>query len=312
MYFLKRPLSKDPFSSFGEKRSVYHYFFQKGTRLGFEMFIASGKESYLGKLKFKNALIYDGKLFKKFSGILTADAIYDRSGGITFPPKDLDRKILNCRKFKLLCNDKNKMYALLKEFMPKSLAVRNSADLKTKLKEFKRKEIIVLKPARGLCGKGIIIDKKENISKAFLAKESCPYTLQKFVDTSLGIRGIVSGKHDLRVVVVNGKVILAHVRTPKKGSYLANVAQGGKIKELPVEKIPPGVLKIVEKTQKKIDKQFGFPIYSIDFGVEKNKPYIFELNDQIGFPSKKMKKYRAFIDEILFSLEKLSRNKQGK
>jgi len=102
---------------------------------------------------------------------------------------------------------------------------------------------------------------------------------------------------------------MAHVRTPKKGSFLANVAQGGKIKEIPLEKLPKKVITAVRKTQKRIDRKYNFPIYSIDFGLQKDRPYIFELNDQIGFPRATMRSHKKFIEGLLVSLEKLSYNK---
>lgn len=309
MYFHKRKLSRDPFSKLGIKREVYHYFFRRGKEMGFDTYIASGKENYLGELRFKDPFFYDGRKFVPEDKIIMMDAAYDRSGGISFPPKEINKKVLNRRSFKILCNDKNKMYELLGDFMPKSFEIKNVQNFKTKVRQFNPDDLAVLKPARGLCGKGIIINKAKNISREKLVKKYFPYVLQEFVDTSFGIKNITPGKHDLRIIIVDGKMVLAHVRTPKKGSYLANVAQGGKIKELPIQRIPKRVTETVREVQKIIDKKFNYPVYSIDFGISNGKPYIFELNDQIGFPSAKMKNYKKFIDGLLVSLEKLSYNR---
>jgi hypothetical protein len=46
-------------------------------------------------------------------------------------------------------------------------------------------------------------------------------------------------------------------------------------------------------------------IYSIDIGVEDEKPYLFELNDQIGFPAKNMPTVDKFIDKLLNQLESI-------
>lgn len=307
MYFKKRRDGKDPFFSFGKKRKVYHYFFERGRKLGFDMFLASGPDSYKNNLKFKNPLYFDGRSFVRKKGTIAADAIYDRSGGTSFPNNKIDKKVLNCSKFKILCNDKNKMYGYFTQFMPKSLRIRRASDLNKALERFDPNSLVVLKPANGLGGKGILIEKPTTLRKAKL-DEKKEYILQEFIDTSCGIKGLTKEKHDLRVVVINGKVTLSHIRTPKKGEFLANASQGATIKEIPLKKIPVDVLNIVRKVQKIVDKRFQRPIYSVDIGVTRNGPFIFELNDQIGFPNEEMENAKKFVDRIISSLKEISQN----
>lgn len=306
MYFKKERPGKDPFLNFGKKRKVYHYFFQKGKSLGFDMFLASGKKTYLSELKFRNPAFFNGKDFIVQKNVISADGIYDRSGGMDFPPKRIGKKVLNCSEFKILCNDKNAMYILLGKFMPKSFEINSQKKLQENLENFNDSSLIVLKPAKGLGGKGIVIAKK-NVIKNVLLEKKKTYVLQEFADTSCGIKGITKEKHDLRVVIVEGKIVLSHVRIPKKGSYLANAAQGGKIKEVPLDKIPKEVKNITKKIQKIIDKKFDFPLYSIDFGITPKGPRIFELNDQIGFPRDSMKNYKKFINTLLKSIQRISK-----
>lgn len=310
MYFNREKDSKDPLAFSDMKKEVYQYFFDYGRSQNLDMFIASGKDNYLGQTIFKNLLFFDGTTFVKETEPLVMDAIYDRSGGIDFPPENISSKTLNSRDFKILCYDKNLMYDEFKKFMPKSFRLKNRKDFLEKISLFNEKELVVLKPASGLGGKGIFIDIPYNLTKLDIsfAKE---YVLQKFVDTSSGIPGITSKKHDFRIVIVGGKIVLAHVRVPKMGSLLANASQGGTITEVPLEKIPKEILAVVEKVQEKIDNKFHFPIYSIDFGVScGKKPYIFELNDQIGFPGPKMKNFKFFIENLIESLKKLSEKNQ--
>jgi hypothetical protein len=307
MYYRQKKNSPDPFSGFGRKRSVYYYFFEYGTRAGFDMYLSSGKENYLGELNFKNPLFFDGKNFLSTKKIIRADAVYDRSGGLEFPPPKV-KKTLNCLSFKTLCNDKNSMYSSLGKFMPKSIKIKNKKELGMALAHFPAKKIAVLKPAKGLGGKGIAIDLPENLAKTKL-ESGTEYVLQQFIDTSRGIKNITQGRHDLRVVIIDKEITLAHVRNPKEGSYLANVAQGGKIEELPIEKIPASAVKVTKKIQEIIDKKYNYPLYSIDFGFEDEKPYVFELNDQIGFPSEKMPGHTLFIERLVGSLGKMAESK---
>ena len=302
MYFHKRPMDKDPFSTFVNKRTVYHHFFKQGISAGFQMFIASGKENYEAPLTFKDAYEYVDDKFTPY-GTMTADAVFDRSGGLSFPLEGMDSKILNTISFKRLCNDKNAMYALLSDFMPRNYAVRNKQELHTALDTFDTDATVVCKPSKGMQGKGIVIGPISDI-RALQLESGKEYSLQAFVDTSAGIPGITDAEHDLRVIIVHGEIVLCHVRIPKKGSLLANVAQGGSIREIPIQDIPQSVLNTVKQIQERINHTFNFPLYSIDFGLKDgNTPFVFELNDQIGFPSDEMN-YIPFIEAVLEALRK--------
>lgn len=307
MYFNQEKAPGDPFSDFGHKRLIYHYFFSYGVKLGYDMYIASGKENYLGGLKFKNLLQYKDKTFQRKNTPLSMDAIYDRCGGTKFPPPEISAKVLNCSDFKVLCNDKNHMYQLLGNWMPKSFEINSQQELEEKLNEFFKSSLVVLKPAKGLGGKGIAIDTPIKIKKEIILPKKT-YVLQEFVDTSGGISDLTDTYHDLRVVIIEGKIIFSHIRTPKKGSLLANVAQGGTIEEVALDKLPNFIIEAVTAVQNIIDKRYNKPIYSIDFGVMREKPFIFELNDQIGFPSIKMKSAYLFIESLFESLERLAHN----
>ena len=92
MYFHQRKLEKDPFSTFGLKRKIYHDFFKRGIDRGFEMYIANGKENYIEPLLFKNPYRYTGEFFEPCFETIKMDAIFDRSGGMSFPTEKLDIK----------------------------------------------------------------------------------------------------------------------------------------------------------------------------------------------------------------------------
>lgn len=304
MYFHKRKLGKDPFSTLGIKRSVYHDFFKRGMERGFDMYVASGKENYMKSLIFKNAYRYNGEFFEPTDGSLKMDAVFDRSGGMSFPPKDIGYKVLNNIYFKRLCNNKNETHKIIGEFMPKSARITNADELLEQLKLFSESSLAVLKPAKGMCGKGIIIDHPEKIARIHI-EDRQEYVLQEFVDTSEGIPEIIGGYHDLRIVIADGKIVLSHVRIPREGSLLANVAQGGSIQEVPVKDIPKFIIDMIKKIQTRIDEKFDYPLYSIDLGIQDEiRLFVFELNDQIGFPSEQMEAKEEFLDNVLNSLER--------
>lgn len=289
----------DPFFEFGEKRAVWYELFRRAERAGLEMYVSSGEDAYLGNYNFKNILKYQKGTFIPQTGEIKADAIFDRSASDFFPEKEINSKVLNGREFKDLCWDKNLTYKLLQDFMPRSFKICNRQDLSIGLKQFNQNELVVLKPAKDLGGKGIHIDYPKSLANIELERE---YILQEFVDTSAGIEGVTHGRHDLRIAFVNGKIVWAHVRMPKKGSYLANVAQGGTIKEILLKDIPSYVSNTIASIQKKIDAKFDKPIYSIDLGVVGGKAYVFEINSHIGFPRSDMQNVGNFIDAIVEAL----------
>lgn len=305
VYYRNEKQGPDPFAGFGQKRDVYHALFACGLKNGHAMYIASGKNGYCGKLRFQNLLQYNGKEFEAVDGEIEADAILDRSGGMKFPTEELDGKVLNMRSFKQLCADKFATFELIGKWMAQSYLIRNQKEFDEALNRFRDGEMAVLKPIDGMQGKDIFIDTVENLREIVLADGN--YVLQEFVDTCGGIEGIVEGRHDLRVVIVDGEIVLSHVRTPKDGGYLANVALGGSIREVDVANLPDYILEAVREIQAIVDVKYQNPLYSIDFGVCRGKPYVFELNDQIGFPRKEMEKSKYFAESIIASLEKMSR-----
>ena len=283
----------------GKKYPVYLRFFDFLRGEGWNVFILTRK-TYLGKGVFKGGYFYKerGK-FKLFLGQIKTSSIYDRSGGVKFPPaEEPDLPVVNMRAFKIFCWDKWQAYLRLKEYMPRTFWVGREENLPKVLPKIKTK-MVVLKPYNGLKGLGVFIgDKKEALNFHFLEKYPL-YITQHFVDTSGGIAGLIRGLHDLRVVIVNKKIVWSHIRTPPPGSFKANVAGGGEIKEIDCQKIPLVVRNICLKIAEDFYTEFNNPVFSVDFGLENNKPFIFELNDQIGFPRWEMKARDFFLKELV-------------
>ena len=129
------------------------------------------------------------------------------------------------------------------------------------------------------------------------------YIAQEFIDTSKGINGITDGLHDLRVVVINKKVVWCHVRISMEGTYKANVGQGGALSEIDYNLVPGNVKAIVKELSEMFYRQYDNPLFSIDFGIQSGKPHIFEINDQIGFPKVDMKSKDKFLEELVLNFE---------
>ena len=94
--------------------------------------------------------------------------------------------------------------------------------------------MVVLKPLSESGGKNVRIAKKRSAFPKI--KIGQDYIVQEFIDSSKGIPGLTEGAHDLRVVLVNEKIIYSHIRKPKTNCLLANVALGGTISPVPSKK----------------------------------------------------------------------------
>jgi glutathione synthase/RimK-type ligase-like ATP-grasp enzyme len=108
--------------------------------------------------------------------------------------------------------------------------------------------------------------------------------VQEFIDSSSGIHGLVDGVHDLRLYRIDGETVLGSVRTPAKGSLIANTNQGGTIAFFPVADLPEEALNIADIIDKKFEK-YGSRYYSIDLIKGSKKWYVLEVNDRPGVPA---------------------------
>ena len=250
----------------------------------FNIFIVRGVNKYLGRGSFSRGYIFQNGKFKKYNDKISAKVIYDK--GDIYSNGGRDWHIVNKQGIKKIAKNKYTSYLLFKKISKPTYLIKSKSDFKRCLKRINTNKA-VFKPIYGYEGKGIIIDNKNTLIKKIKKFDGL---LQEFIDTSKGIPGICQSYHDLRILIMNGKIIQVYIRIPKKGSLLANVARGGHLKEIGKKLVPSSVLKIVKHIDNKFRK-FGQRIYSLDFGLENNKPYLIEINDQPGLPYKKWKMY---------------------
>ncbi len=294
----------NPLSHIGKKLPVYLRLLDLCQQKGWQVFVLTRK-TYQGKGIFNGAWRVNKGKFSRWEKPVKIDLVYDRVAGMKFPSKhDPAMVVVNRRDFKLLCYDKWLTFKEIGQFMPQTIWVGEQKNLASALNKIKT-SWVVLKPHNGMKGIGVYAGPKE---KAFDfefsdKKQYCQYIAQEFIDTSGGIPGITKGLHDLRVVIVNGEMVWAHVRTPPAGSFRANVAQGGSITELNCSKLPASVKKIALQIAEKFYEEFDNPIYSIDFGMGEDGPKIFELNVQIGFPLWEMRARDRFLQAHVKNFE---------
>lgn len=271
-----------PFKKKPQYRFCYERLYSMAEKENIEIFRASYEWFDWDRKVFVNAWAFSGGEWRKVHDIVP-DAIYDKTKHNTKAQLARERlakifKIFNDPAFTLLLSSKLDTSLLFPEYMKKSYSLNNEQDLFDILPEIKTKKI-VLKPINGSGGDGVeIVDK--NVASSI--KLHFPALAQEFIDSSKGIPGLTDSTHDLRIVVVKEEVIYAYIRTPKRGSLLANLAQGGTMKIVPLEEIPQAVLGIVNGVKNKL-ADYGNSVYTIDLMFdENNKPWVIELNTMPG------------------------------
>jgi glutathione synthase/RimK-type ligase-like ATP-grasp enzyme len=283
----------------------YEYFYDICKKSGIQMYRASYEWYDYKKNIFKYAWVFEDKnaSWKRVRNI-KPDLIYDKTVARleVYYKKELIGKVypfINNLDFTQIIDNKFVTGLLFDKWSKPSWLVRDRMDLARILPQIKTNKI-VMKPLSSSGGKGIqIIEKSNALKKAVLDQN---YLVQDFIDSSLGVPGVSHTLHDLRLVFINDKLIYAYIREPKKGSYLANLAQGGKLKIVPSEKIPKTVRPII-KYANKLFETFESRVYSIDFMFdEKKRPWVVELNSMPGLfftPEEKasmLRMYQELLD----------------
>lgn len=291
---------KDPLKRVKHKRPTYIELLRRCQEKGWEAVIVTRK-TYQGNGTFKGYWkLKEDDTFEQRKEEIRVDLVYDRTGGLHFPIKNDPLKVVDNRGFKLLAYDKWQQYQEIGEYMSKTVLVDRDR-VREGLNELKT-DWVVLKPTNGLKGSGIYIGPKSETLQFIFPNNFTQYIASEFIETKNGIPTITNRRHDLRVVIINGKAVWSHVRIPPNGEYKANLSgrNGGTLKEILVKDLPSSVLAIVKDVSQKFLEKYDNPIYSLDFGFdETGKPWLFELNDQIGFPTPKMEAKNAFLDELI-------------
>lgn len=288
----------------------YEYFYNLCKRNEVQMYRASYEWYDYKKNIFKYAWVFEGSggRWKKVNNI-KPDLIYDKTAGRleVYYKKEVIRRhypFVNDIFFTMIIDDKFITSLIFAKWSKKSWIVRNTEEL-LKYSINIRTSKIVIKPIAKSGGKGILILPKPKLKKVKLKEEML---IQEFIDSSRGVPGVTHGMHDLRLVFVNKKLVYAYIRKPKRGSYLANLAQGGSLIIVPKEKIPKSVHPIVRYANQ-IFESYEPRIFTIDLMFDRNyKPWVVELNSMPGLyftPEEKPSMLRVYAELLKVFKRKL-------
>lgn len=293
----------------------YEYFYNLCKKSGIQMYRASYQWYDYQKQLFKHAWIFEAKggRWKRVSN-LKPDLIYDKTKArmeVYYKKELIGRHypFINDLHFTQLIDDKFLTGLIFSPWSKKNYLVDTLADLQKFLPKIETSKF-VLKPLTESGGKGIhILDKKDSLKKIIFDRR---YIVQEFIDSSRGVPGVSQSMHDLRLVFVNDKLIYSYIREPQKGSYLANLAQGGSLKIVPEKHLPKSLAPVI-KYANQIFASFAPRVYSIDFMFDKNKrPWVVELNSMPGLyftPEEKPSMVKMYRELFKIFQKKLAEKK---
>lgn len=267
-------------------------------RRGIQVFIVRGN-SYLQDGRFRTGWRFvDGSL-QETKQEVRADLIFNRDDKGTIPVIQ-DCPIINQPAFDALCTDKVKTHALFPDISPKTASIASFEQCLACIGAWKmhEQELIVLKKNFETEGRGIHILPVSRVEKS-LYDDWEDVLLQEYLDGSDGIPGITDGLHDLRVTVVNGVPINSFLRTPKPGSYLANISQGGSGFSIDLSKIPRAVMDLVTRISAHVD-QYLPALFAADFLHSSKGWKLLELNSRPGIQHPDWSAdYKRFNDAVV-------------
>lgn len=288
-----KPLYKNP----------TEYLFTLGKKNGLLFILTDLKSFNLKEKSFKAGWSLNNEKWKKI-GKFKPNLIYDKSStrfkniGIK---TQINNKIpiVNHPLFDLICEHKFFSYLYLKKYSPKTFILNKTTKngLNKILKEIKT-NLVVTKPIFGSGGKNVKIIPHQQLAKI---KEKGEQIIQEFIDSSSGIKNLTKETHDLRIVMINGRISYSYLRIPKKNSLIANVAQGGKMINLKISQIPTSAKKIIKNIDT-VFYDFWPRIYTADLIFnKKQKPYLIEINSKPGiyfYPQDKKLQTKFYSDII--------------
>lgn len=259
-------------------QQAYHELLEMLEQRGIYVAVLMGQSSYLGQGRFAKHWVQvkrDGQWVFEKRGPITPDIVWVKDQFVAD-----DALQINSAQFRQVCSDKNLSYDLLQQFQPRSSVVNNQAELERAVADLPG-EMAVVKTPTGNSGLGVFVGLKQDFNYAEFNKPF-PLQVQEFIETSGGIPGIVEGRHDFRVVTMNGEAIVATLRTPPQDGFKSNIGYGGFTRLVDVSEIPADLKELVAQIDAKLATISAERFYSADFGLTSQGWRLFEVNAMPG------------------------------
>ena len=333
----KQYKEKSPFSSkgsYGIYNDSYRYFLLKCKEIGIKVAFATSKD-IIGSGLFRGFWTYDKEWVRNY-GKAYSRILFDK-----FTPTTIKQEtklklftssktiyMFNDKKITDIFQDKLNTYKYSKEFAIPTVEITNPSKRKIVLAKTKLDKLLkkhrysvdfnagyVIKDKTGAGGLRIFkvdfdkysfkeIMKQHELDKK--EKEILSYILQPFINCD---KGFVFGKYhgliDLRVIILNNKIVQTYIRIARKGKFVCNEHQGGNLVYIPIKMIPKDVLIMTGKIIKKLDTELNLKhsLYALDFIRSNNgNLYFLEGNNNPGIDWNHRKKMNEIKSKELIDL----------
>ncbi len=268
---------------------AYHELAEIVDGLHGQLIIVRGQRSYMHDMTFSASWAYWKGHFSREDRPVKVDLIFNRSNFVC----DETDTVVNHPDLEEICTDKVKTYHHFAHLSCKTAIVWKRAELAGAIESIPS-PLVVAKPVDAEGGKGVFIGPKDEVHGKI---KDFPYILQEFLETSGGIPGIAKGRHDFRMIGIEGEIAAANVREPKEGSYLSNVSQGGIQTFVPLANIPPEAREFFQAVDHELQR-FKKRLFSVDVGRDPHGNWkLIELNSKPGMlPSSLFPEARQFLE----------------
>jgi ribosomal protein S6--L-glutamate ligase len=162
--------------------------------------------------------------------------------------------------------------------IPKTVFTRNGAEIDDLIDELGELPVII-KLARGTHGNGVVLAETKKAAKSVMQAfhvmddDGTNILMQEFIKESAG--------EDIRVFIVNGKVVASMKRKGLDDDFRSNLHQGGEGTEV---KLSEEERKVAQKAA----KAMGLAICGVDIMRSDRGPLVLEVNSSPGFGIEKV------------------------
>lgn len=162
--------------------------------------------------------------------------------------------------------------------IPKTVFTRDGRDIDDLIEEIGELPVII-KLARGTHGNGVVLAETKKAAKSVMQAfyvmddDGTNILLQEFIKESDG--------EDIRVFLVNGKVVASMKRKGLDGDFRSNLHQGG---AGTIVKLTDGERRAAQRAA----KAMGLPICGVDILRSNKGPLVLEVNSSPGFGIEKV------------------------
>lgn len=218
-------------------------------------------------------ILYDGKKFPKYDLIITRPSILTNVELHVALIQQMEMAgipLFNDYASILKAKNKIKTMQILDHYdipIPKTVVISRPQDLKQSAALVGGFPLIVKAPV-GSFGNGVTIVESMRALKSFLLWNKPMYLLQQYVKYSKG--------KDIRIFVINGKVIGSMMRSAQRGEFRSNIELGGRSKPIDVTEEEAS---IAIRCVQVLDLRYG----GVDVMRSRTGPVVLEVNSNPGF-----------------------------